>query len=42
MMKAEMGDRVVLIDIEGAGHAMLPEQPEKIADAIVMFACKHR
>jgi pimeloyl-ACP methyl ester carboxylesterase len=41
MMKAEMGDRVELIDIEGAGHAMFPEQPEKIADAIVMFARKH-
>lgn len=42
MMKAEMGDRVELIDIDGAGHAMLPEQPEKIAEAIVMFARKHR
>jgi pimeloyl-ACP methyl ester carboxylesterase len=41
MMKAEMGDRVVLIDIDGAGHAMLPEQPEKIAEAIVVFARKH-
>jgi pimeloyl-ACP methyl ester carboxylesterase len=42
MMKAEMGDRVELIDIDGAGHAMLPEQPEKIAEAIVIFARKHR
>ena len=38
MMKEEMGDRVELIDIEGAGHAMLPEQPEKIAAAIIAFA----
>jgi pimeloyl-ACP methyl ester carboxylesterase len=42
MMKAEMGDRVELIEIEGAGHAMLPEQPEKIAEAIVTFAHKHQ
>jgi hypothetical protein len=35
------GDRVELIDID-SGHAMLPEQPEKIAEAIVMFARKHR
>jgi pimeloyl-ACP methyl ester carboxylesterase len=41
MMKAEMGDRVEVIDIDGAGHALLPEQPEKIAEAIVTFACKH-
>jgi pimeloyl-ACP methyl ester carboxylesterase len=41
-MKAEMGDRVELIDIDGAGHAMLPEQPEKIAEAIIMFARKHK
>ena len=40
MMKAEMGDRVELIDIDGAGHAMLPEQPEKIANAIIDFATR--
>jgi pimeloyl-ACP methyl ester carboxylesterase len=38
MMKAELGDRVELLDIDGAGHALLPEQPEKIAAAIVAFA----
>jgi pimeloyl-ACP methyl ester carboxylesterase len=37
MMKQEMGDRVALVDIDGASHAMLPEQPEKIAEAIVDF-----
>jgi pimeloyl-ACP methyl ester carboxylesterase len=41
MMKAELGDRVALIDIEGAGHALLPEQPERIAEAIVSFARNH-
>jgi pimeloyl-ACP methyl ester carboxylesterase len=40
MMKAEMGDRVELIDIDNAGHAMLPEQPEKIAESIIGFARK--
>jgi len=40
MMKAEMGDRVELIDLDGAGHAMLPERPEAIAKAIVDFARK--
>jgi pimeloyl-ACP methyl ester carboxylesterase len=42
MMKAEMGDRVELIDIDGAGHAMLPEQPEKIAEAVIAFARKQQ
>jgi len=42
MMKAELGDRVELVDIDGAGHALLPEQPEKIAEAIIAFARKHR
>lgn len=36
-LKAEFGDRVTLIEIEGAGHAMLPEQPEKIAHAVLPF-----
>jgi hypothetical protein len=35
-----MGDRVELIDIGGAGHAMLPERSEKIAGAIIAFARK--
>jgi len=42
MMKAELGDRVELLEIDGAGHALLPEQPEKIAAAIVAFARKHQ
>ena len=36
----EMAGRVELIDIDGAGHAMLPEQPEKIAQAIIDFSRK--
>jgi pimeloyl-ACP methyl ester carboxylesterase len=42
MMKAELGDRVELLDIDGAGHAVLPVQPEKIAAAVVAFARKHQ
>ena len=41
MMKAELGDRVELLDIDGAGHALLPEQPEKIAAAVIAFAKRH-
>jgi len=41
MMKAELGDRVELLEIDGAGHALLPEQPEKIAAAIIAFAKRH-
>ena len=41
MMKAELGDRVELLDIDGAGHALLPEQPEKIAAAVIAFARRH-
>ena len=33
MMKAAPGDRVELVEIDGAGHALLPEQPETIAAA---------
>jgi pimeloyl-ACP methyl ester carboxylesterase len=41
MMKEAMGDRE-LIDIDGAGRALLPEQPEKIAGAIIGFARRLR
>lgn len=30
-----LGDRVKIVDISGAGHAMLPEQPEQIAVAVL-------
>ena len=38
MMKRELGERVELVDIDGAGHAMLPERPKVIADAVIAFA----
>lgn len=30
-------DRVTLVEIEGAGHALLPERPDEIAAAVVPF-----
>jgi pimeloyl-ACP methyl ester carboxylesterase len=36
-LKAEFGDRVTLVEIEGAGHALLPEQPEAVANAVLSF-----
>lgn len=34
-LKRRLGDRVKIIDITNAGHAMLPEQPEQIARAVL-------
>ncbi len=36
-LKAEFGTRVQLIEIDGAGHALLPEQPEAIAAHVFKF-----
>jgi pimeloyl-ACP methyl ester carboxylesterase len=30
-------DRVRLVEIDGAGHALLPERPDEIAAAVVPF-----
>jgi len=37
LLKAEFGRRVELIEIAGAGHALLPEQPEIIATHVLAF-----
>lgn len=34
---AEAGGRARLVEIEGAGHALLPEQPDAIAAAVLEF-----
>jgi len=34
-LKRRLGDRVQIVDIAGAGHAMLPEQPKAIARAVL-------
>ena len=36
-LKARLGDRVTLVELPHAGHAMLPEQPGLIVDAILRF-----
>jgi pimeloyl-ACP methyl ester carboxylesterase len=37
----EFPDRVTVVEITGSGHAMLPEQPEKITAAIIAYL-KHQ
>jgi pimeloyl-ACP methyl ester carboxylesterase len=36
-LKAEFGARVTLIEIDGAGHALLPEKPAEVAAAVLPF-----
>lgn len=37
LLAAEFGDRVEVVVIGNAGHALLPEQPDAIADAVLDF-----
>ena len=39
-LAAEFPDRVILVEIPKAGHAMLPEQPERIASAILSYLAR--
>lgn len=41
LLKAELGDQVMLVGAPRAGHAMLPEQPEMIASEVIAFARRH-
>jgi pimeloyl-ACP methyl ester carboxylesterase len=36
-LKADVGDRAVVVHLDGAGHALLPEQPKALADAIIAY-----
>jgi pimeloyl-ACP methyl ester carboxylesterase len=36
-LKSEFAARVTLVEIDGAGHALLPEQPQAIAAAVLTF-----
>jgi len=36
-LKAEFGDRVTVVDIDNAAHALLPEQPELIAETVINY-----
>jgi pimeloyl-ACP methyl ester carboxylesterase len=38
VLKAALGDRVTAVVIPNAGHALVPEQPEAMANAIAAFA----
>jgi len=38
VLKAALGDRVTVVVIPNAGHALVPEQPEAMANAITAFA----
>lgn len=36
-LREELGNRVRLVEIERAGHALLPERPRAVAEALVLF-----
>lgn len=38
VLKSMLGDRVQVVVLKNAGHAMAPEQPKAMADAIAVFA----
>jgi pimeloyl-ACP methyl ester carboxylesterase len=38
VLKSMLGDRVQVVVLKNAGHAMAPEQPKEMADAIAAFA----
>jgi len=37
MLLARYPDQVEVVVIENAGHALLPEQPEAVADAVIEY-----
>jgi pimeloyl-ACP methyl ester carboxylesterase len=37
MLASRLGSRVQLVEIPDAGHALLPEQPRRVAAAIIEF-----
>ena len=37
LLKEEYGDRITVIDIDNAAHALLPEQPKAIAETVINF-----
>jgi len=39
-LRAELGERVTIAVIPGAGHALLPEQPEAVADAVLGYLAR--
>ncbi len=41
LMQQEFGERITLVNLEGAGHAMGLEKPRETADAILSFLAQH-
>ena len=41
-MRDEFGDRVTSVVIDGASHALFPEQPVKVAEAVLPWLDQHR
>ena len=41
LMKEEFGDRITLVNLQAAGHAMGLEKPRETAEAILDFLGKH-
>ena len=37
LLKEEYGDRITVVDIDNAAHALLPEQPKVIAEAVINY-----
>jgi pimeloyl-ACP methyl ester carboxylesterase len=38
VLRGALGDRVTVVVIPNAGHALVPEQPEAMANAVAVFA----
>jgi pimeloyl-ACP methyl ester carboxylesterase len=42
LLKADVGARAEVVYVDHAGHALLPEQPKAVADAIIAYLRKAR
>ena len=41
-LRHQLGERVTTIVIENASHALFPEQPDAVAEAVLQWAGLHR
>lgn len=42
LMKRQLGDLVTVVEVPAAGHALLPEQPEAVATAVLSWLASRR
>ncbi len=42
LLKEEFGPRITVCDVEGAAHALLPEQPDRVAELVVDYLNHYR